>query len=108
LCRAVLENEIRAGEMTNRGWCTTVLVEALLSRGRDKDIDEAQTAIDDLAATPVEPGYLYHELPVLRLTAIVAKARGDEERYRDFRDRYRARAESSGFEGHITLAHAMI
>jgi len=108
LCRAVLDNEIRAREMTNRGWCTTVLVEALLNRGQDNDVDEAQTAVDNLAATPTEPGYLYHELPVLRLNALIAKARGDMDRYRDFRDRYRALAESAGFEGHIALAHAMV
>jgi adenylate cyclase len=108
LCRAVLENEIRGGEMTNRGWCTTVLVEALLNRGRDGDLDEAQSAIDNLAATPTEPGFVYHELPLLRLNAMLAKARGDEDRYREFRERYRARAESCGFEGHIALAHAMV
>jgi hypothetical protein len=107
LCRAVLENEIRGGEMTNRGWCTSVLVEALLNRDRDGDLDEAQNVIDNLAATPVEPGFMYHELPLLRLTAMLAKARGDEGRYRDFRERYRARAESSGFEGHVALADAM-
>ncbi|MGB7871822.1 MAG: AAA family ATPase, partial [Mycobacterium sp.] len=107
LCRAVLENEIRGGEMTNRGWCTTVLVEALLNRGRDGDVDEAQNAIDNLAATPTDPGFMYHELPLLRLNAMLAKARGDDDRYREFRDRYRARAEACGFEGHIGLAHAM-
>jgi adenylate cyclase len=108
LCRGVLDNEIRAGEMTNRGWCTSVLVEALLNRGREKDLDEAQTVIDNLAATPSEPGFVYHELPLLRLNAMLAKARGDEERYRDFRERYRGRAESSGFEGHVAMAHAMV
>lgn len=108
LCRAVLEHEIRAGEMTNRGWCTSVLVEALLNRGRDGDLDEAQNAIDNLAATPADPGFVYHELPLLRLNAMLAKARGDDARYRDFRDRYRSRAESCGFEGHIALAHAMV
>jgi adenylate cyclase len=107
LCRAVLDNEIRCGEMTNRGWCTTVLVEALLNRGRDGDVDEAQNAIDNLAATPTEPGFVYHELPLLRLNALLAKVRGDDDRYREFRDRYRARAEACGFEGHIGLAHAM-
>jgi adenylate cyclase len=107
LCRAVLNNEIRCGEMTNRGWCTTVLVEALLNRGRDGDVDEAQNAIDNLAATPTEPGFVYHELPLLRLNALLAKVRGDDDRYREFRDRYRARAEACGFEGHIGLAHAM-
>ncbi|MCV7261020.1 ATP-binding protein [Mycobacterium shimoidei] len=108
LCRAVLASEIRSGEMTNRGWCTTVLVEALLNRGRAGDLDEAQDAIDSLAATPTEPGFLYHELPLLRLNAMLAEARGDEDRYREFRDRYRARAQSTGFEGHIALAHAMV
>jgi adenylate cyclase len=107
LCRAVLDNEIRCGEMTNRGWCTTVLVEALLNRGRDGDVDEAQNAIDNLAATPTDPGFMYHELPLLRLNAMLAKARGDDDRYREFRERYRALAESSGFEGHIALARAM-
>jgi hypothetical protein len=93
--------------MTNRGWCTTVLVEALLNRGRDGDVDEAQNAIDNLAATPTDPGFVYHELPLLRLNAMLAKVRGDDDRYREFRERYRALAESSGFEGHIALAHAI-
>jgi hypothetical protein len=108
MCNAVLDNEIRCGEMTNRGWCTTVLVEALLNRGRAKDLDEAQTAIENLAATPTEPGYVYHELPLLRLSAMLAKARGEDDRYRDLREQYRARAESCGFEGHIAVAHAMV
>ncbi len=56
---------------------------------------------------PTEPVYLYHELPLLRLNAMLAKARGDEGRYRDFRDRYRTRAASTGMEGHIALAQAM-
>jgi adenylate cyclase len=108
LCTAVLENETRSGEMTNRGWCTTVLVEALLNRDRDGDLDEARRVIDDLAATPVSSGFVYHELPLLRLNAMLAKALGEEDRYRQFRDQYRVRTESSGFEGHIALAHAMI
>jgi adenylate cyclase len=107
LCRGVLESEIRGGEMTNRGWCTTVLVEAMLNRGRDGDLDEAQNAIDDLAATPTDPEFMYHELPLLRLNAMLAGARGNDARYREFRERYRALAESSVFEGHIALAHAM-
>jgi class 3 adenylate cyclase len=108
LCSAALDNEIRCGEMTNRGWCTSVLVEALLNRGRDTDLDEAQNAVDNLAAMANEPGYVYNELPLLRLNAMLAKARGDEDRYRDFREQYRARAESCGFEGHIAMAHAMV
>jgi adenylate cyclase len=107
LCRNVLENEIDSGEKLNRGWATTVLVESLLDRGHDGDLEEAQAAVDRLAAMPTEPVFLYHELPLLRLNALMAKARGDDAGYRDFRERYRARAESCGFDGHIALAHAM-
>jgi hypothetical protein len=44
---------------------------------------------------------------LLRLRALLAWARGDEEAYRDFRDRYRAMARTLGFEGHIAWAEAM-
>ena len=107
LCRSVLDRQIRSGEGINRGWATTVLVDALLRRGRPGDLEEAQAAVDRLAAMPTEPVYLYHELPLLRLNAMLAEARGDDERYRTFRDRYRTRAESTGMEGHIALARAM-
>jgi adenylate cyclase len=36
-----------------------------------------------------------------------AAALGDETAYRDYRDRYRAMANSLGFEGHIAWAGAM-
>jgi adenylate cyclase len=44
---------------------------------------------------------------LLRLRAVLAQTRGDESTYRDFRDRYRARANELGFDGHIALAAAM-
>jgi hypothetical protein len=107
LCRGVLHDQIRSGEGINRGWATTVLVQSLLGRGQQEDLDEAQAAVDRLAAMPTEPVYLYHELPLLRLNALLGRARGDENRYRHFRDRYRARAEATGMDGHIALARAM-
>ena len=107
LCRGVLAYQLRSGEGINRGWATTVLVEGLLQRGQDGDLEAAQEAIDRLAAMPTEPVFLYHELPLLRLNALIANARGDEAGYRDFRDRYRARAKSVGFEGHMAMAEAM-
>jgi adenylate cyclase len=48
-----------------------------------------------------------HELPLLRLRALLARAKGDDTAYRDYRDRYRAMAESLGFEGHMKWAEAM-
>ena len=44
---------------------------------------------------------------LLRLRALLARARGDETGYRDYRDRYRAMATSLGFEGHMKWAEAM-
>jgi adenylate cyclase len=82
-------------------------VESLLRRGTDADLQEAQAAIDRLAAIPTDPGFVVHELPLLRMRALLARTRGDEAAYRDFRDRYRAMAKSLGFEGHIAWAEAM-
>ena len=47
-------------------------------------------------------------ITLLRLRSLLAKAHGDEAAYRDYRDRYRAMAESLGFEGHIDWAKAMV
>jgi hypothetical protein len=44
---------------------------------------------------------------LLRLRALLARAHGDDARYRDYRDRYRATARTLGFEGHIAWAEAM-
>jgi hypothetical protein len=44
---------------------------------------------------------------LLRLRALLARARRDEAGYRDFRDSYRDMAKTLGFEGHIAWAEAM-
>ena len=48
------------------------------------------------------------DITLLRLRALVARARGDEAAYRDLAKRYRASAKSLGFEGHIAMAEAMV
>ena len=90
-----------------RGAASTALVETLLQRGRPSDVDEAATAIEELAAVPTEPAFVLFDVALLRLRALVAQARGDEASYRDFAERYRAMATSFGFEGHMALAQAM-
>ncbi|KWX67560.1 adenylate/guanylate cyclase domain-containing protein [Mycobacterium sp. NAZ190054] len=107
LCRGVLESEIRAGEGVNLGWSTSVLVEALLARNREGDREDAGEVVARLAAIPTEPTFLYHELPLMRMRAMLAKADGDLHAYAEMRDRYRSRAEEVGFDGHIALARAM-
>ena len=107
LFRAVIDDMLASGEGLWYGPATTTLVESLLRRGADADLQGAQGAIDRLAAIPTDPGFVMHELPLLRLRALLAKAHGDEVVHRDFRDRYRAMATSLGFEGFIALADAM-
>jgi adenylate cyclase len=82
-------------------------VEALLCRGSDSDVREARAAVDRLAAVPTDPEFAIHEIWLLRLRALLARARGDEGAYRDYRDRYRAMATELGFEGHMQWAEAM-
>jgi hypothetical protein len=73
------------------------------------DFEDAQAAINRLAAVPTDPGFVPDEITLLRLGArlAIARARGDETAYRDYRDRYRAMATSLGFEGHMKWAEAM-
>jgi adenylate cyclase len=107
LSQTVIDDLFSRGEMIYRGPPTSVLVEALLRRNADGDVAHAQAAIDRLAAVPTEPGFVLHELPLLRLRALLACAHGDDTGYRDYRDRYRAMATSLGFEGHMKWAEAM-
>jgi adenylate cyclase len=107
LSGAVIERLFETGHMIDRGPATAVFVESLLRRGAAADVRDAHAAIDRLAAVPIEPGFVSHELPLLRLRALLARARGDETGYCDYRDRYRAMATALGFEGHMKWAEAM-
>ena len=107
LATTALVEQFDTGEMIFRGPATTVLVEALLSRGSAADIKDAELAIDRLAAVPTEPGFVLHELPVLRLRALLARARGDEPGYQRFLERFRDRAAEADFEGYLAQAEAM-
>ncbi|MDT5223575.1 MAG: hypothetical protein QOG19_982, partial [Mycobacterium sp.] len=90
------------------GPTVAVLVESLLRRGSDADLREARIAIDQLAGLPTDPGYVLHEVWLLRLEALLAQAHGNQADYERYRDMYRARATELGFEGHIKWAQQMI
>ncbi len=108
---AILDSGFKVGSMIFRGPGTTALVEALLARGSasgdPKDIERAERAVDRLEAVPTEPGFVLHELPVLRLRALLARAHGDELGYRQFLGRFRAKAQEADFEGYLAQAEAM-
>ncbi|WP_101952670.1 adenylate/guanylate cyclase domain-containing protein [Mycobacterium sp. 3519A] len=86
---------------------TALLVETLLERGTNDDLVEAEAAIARMAALPSHIDPVGREISLLRLRALVARARGDESTYREHRDRYLAMSTSLGFEGHIAMATQM-
>ena len=105
--RQAVEEMHQAGGLGYGVWGTRVLVEALLERGAEGDLAEAQKAFDRLAHLPATEGWVVHDMWLLRLRALLARARGDDIAYRDLSTRYRAIAESLGFDGHIAWAEAM-
>ncbi|HWT47796.1 MAG TPA: cyclase, partial [Mycobacterium sp.] len=106
--RKAVDELHQAGRLGYGVWGTGVLVETLLERGAEADLAEAQEAIDWLASLPADEGSAVREITLLRLRALLARARGDGDAYRDLVSRYREMAESLGFEGHIAWAEAMI
>ena len=108
LMRAAVDHLFRKGQLLLWGVpATGVLVETLLDRGADGDVAEAEAAIERLAAAPADEGLVMRDIWLLRLRALLARAHGDDARYREYRDRYRDMAKTLGFEGHIAWAEAM-
>ena len=68
---------------------------------------EAEAAITRLADAPADEGLVLRDIWLLRLRALLARAHGDEARYREYRDRYRNTAKTLEFEGHIDWAEAI-
>jgi adenylate cyclase len=107
LTRTVVDDLFDSGGAIWTVLAIAVLVESLLRRGAHADLEDAQAAVDRLAAVPTDPGFVLHEIFLLRLRTLLARAHGDEAGYRDYRDRYRKLATEFGFEGHIALAEAL-
>jgi hypothetical protein len=108
LMRAALDHLFREGQLLVWGTpATGVLVQTLLDRAADADVVEAEAAIERLAAAPAEEGLVIREVWLLRLRALLARARGDAAAYAHFRDHYRDMAKTLGYEGHCAWAEAM-
>jgi class 3 adenylate cyclase len=106
--RQAVDELRQAGNLFYGVWGTGVLVETLLDQGADDDLAEAQEAIDRLANLRADHSSAMLEITLLRLRALLTRARGDDDAYPDLLSRYRAMAESLGFEGHIAWADAMV
>jgi class 3 adenylate cyclase len=103
MLRAAVDALFDAGQFA---WCilpTSMLVETLLARGGEDDLQEAHTAIERLAATPIHD-VVDREIYLLRLRALLAGARGDEAAQRNLSRQYGAMAIKLGRLGHMAMA----
>jgi hypothetical protein len=106
LTRPVVDGAYESGDMIWRGRATEVLVQLLIQRGSVEDLQEAEAAIDRLADVPTDPGFVLHELPLLRSRALLAQAHGDEKGHRNFVEGHRVKAAAAGFEALLTTAES--
>jgi hypothetical protein len=107
MMRSAVEKLFQTGQLGACVVTTAVLVETLLERGSDGDIAEAKGAIERLTNVQAYAGSAVVDIWLLRLRALLCRARGDDVAYQDFVNRYRTMAESLGFERHIAMAEAM-
>ncbi|HXY67302.1 MAG TPA: adenylate/guanylate cyclase domain-containing protein [Mycobacterium sp.] len=108
LMRDAVDHLVRDGQLLSWGIpATSVLVETLLDRSAERDVAEAEAAIERLAAAPADEGLVLRDIWMQRLRAFLARAQGDVGAYTHFRDRYRDMARTLGWDGHIAWAEAM-
>jgi hypothetical protein len=106
IIRASVDTVFANGQFGFSVMCTSILVETLLDRAADGDVAEAEEATERLANATIQD-LAVCDVALLRLRALLARARGDDTAYRQFSDRYQARATNLGFEGHMALAKSM-
>ena len=108
LMSAALDHMVREGQMLSWGTpATGVLVETLLDRGAEGDVAKAEAAVERLAVTPADDDLAIREIWLLRMRALIARARRDDVTYRNLVGEHRAMADSLGYEGHINWAATM-
>jgi len=105
--RRAVDDMLDAGQLGQWVGANALFVETLIERGADRDLADAEAAVNQLAAVSADHGWVISEVWLLRLRALLARAHGDDPAYRDYRDRYRDRAAALGYEGHIAWAEAM-
>jgi len=107
LARSITERLLAGGALMWAMPATAQLVESLLARHSQRDLLEAEAAIERLANALTHPGLVIGDIWLLRWRALLADANGDEVAYRDYRNRYREMADEFGFEGHMAWAAEM-
>jgi adenylate cyclase len=105
--RSAADDAFHTGNFASAEGVALVLVETLLLRGGEGDVAAAEAAVDRSAAVLPHAGCTHTALVLLRLRALVARARGDEPTYRELVERFRAMAASFGLEGSMAWAETM-
>ncbi|BBY81902.1 AAA family ATPase [Mycolicibacterium pulveris] len=109
LVRAAIDELVREGQLLSWGIpATGVLVETLLDRAGEGDFTEAESAVERLASAPDDGGQAMRDIWLMKLRALLARARGDDATFRELAGRYQVMAQTLGFEGHIGWAEAMV
>jgi class 3 adenylate cyclase len=106
MMRNALDDMTRNGQVGYYIPTAGFLVEALLERGDNGDLVEAESVAAAIGSAPAD-GSVVRDIWALRMRALLARARGDGADYRQLRDRYREMAASLGFEGHMRWAATM-
>ena len=85
LLGAIADRELHSGDAVFHAVAVAALVESLLARGADADIDEANAQVQRLACTAqADRGLAVGDIWLLRLRGLLAKAHGDEAGYREY------------------------
>ncbi|MEB3061387.1 ATP-binding protein [[Mycobacterium] zoologicum] len=84
------------------------LVQLLLDRDAGGDRQEAEAILDEFAVTVNVAELGLHEAWLLYGRALLARARSDTAAYREYVNRYRAKAEVCGYARHLAMAEAMM
>jgi hypothetical protein len=79
--RSAADDAFHTGNFASTEWVTLASVEKLLARGGEGDVAPAEAAVDRLAAALPQASGTHAALEVLRLRALVARARGDKPTY---------------------------
>ena len=88
--RSTVDQLFENGEKLKRGVATAAFWWSRCYVGDRTPTYRKERLLERLAAVPTDPGSVLNEITLLRLRALLARARGDEASYRDFADRNRA------------------
>ncbi|BBX27199.1 ATP-binding protein [Mycolicibacterium alvei] len=105
--RRAVSELYQSDRLTYDAWGSVLLAEELIERGRTEDLDEAQRVINRLTHRYSGRDWALVEVSLLRLHTLLARAHRDDVAFQDFVTRYRAMAETYGFERHVDSARAL-